>query len=80
MDIKAKIEELVKQLLSDEKTLASFKKDPVTTIEKLIGIDLPNDQIEAIVKGVQAKLGLEKLGIDDIGDVLNLAGKLFGKK
>lgn len=80
MDIKKKIEELVDQLLSDEKTMASFKKDPITTIEKLIGIDLPNDQIEAIVKGIQAKLGLEKLGIDDIGDALSLAGKLFGKK
>ena len=80
MDIKKKIEELVKTLLSDEKLMASFKKDPISTIEKLIGIDLPNDQIEAIAKGIQAKLGLEKLGIDDIGDVLNLAGKLFGKK
>ena len=80
MDIKKKIEELVKKLLSDEKLMASFKKDPISTIEKLIGIDLPNDQIEAIAKGIQAKLGLEKLGIDDIGDVLNLAGKLFGKK
>ena len=80
MDIKKKIEELVKQLLSDEKTLASFKKDPITTIEKLIGVDLPNDQIETIAKGVQAKLGLEKIGIDDIGDALSLASKLFGRK
>lgn len=80
MDIKKKIEELVKQLLSDEKMMASFKKDPITTVEKLIGIDLPNDQIEAVVKGIQAKLGLEKLGIDDLGDVMDLAGKLFGKK
>ena len=80
MDIKKKIAELAEKLLSDEKIMESFKKDPITTIEKLIGIDLPNDQIEAIVKGVQAKLGLEKLGIDDIGDVLNFAGKLFGKK
>lgn len=80
MDIKKKIEELVKQLLSDEKTLSSFKEDPITTIEKLIGVDLPNDQIVAIAKGVQAKLGLEKIGIDDIGDALSLASKLFGKK
>ena len=80
MDIKKKVEELVKKLLSNEKLMASFKKDPISTIEKLIGVELPNDQIEAIAKGIQAKLGLEKLGIDDIGDVLNLAGKLFGKK
>jgi len=80
MDIKKKIEELVKELLSDEKMMASFKKDPITTIEKLVGVDLPNDQIEAIAAGIKAKLGLEKLGIDDLGDALDLAGKLFGKK
>lgn len=80
MDIKAKIEEIVNKLLSDEKTMASFKKDPITTIEKLIGVDLPNDQIAAIVKGVKAKIGLEKIGIDDVTDVMNLAGNLFGKK
>ena len=80
MDVKAKIEELVRKLLSDEKTMASFKKDPITTIEKLIGVDLPNDQIEAIVAGVKAKLGLERLGIDDLSDALDLAGRLFGKK
>jgi len=80
MNIKERIEELVKQLLSDEKMMANFKKDPITTVEKLIGVDLPNDQIDAIIAGVKAKLGLEKLGIDDIGDALNLASKLFGKK
>ena len=80
MDIKKNIEELVKKLLSDEKLMASFKKDPISTVEKLIGIDLPNYQIEAVVKGIQAKLGLEKLGINDLDDVMNLAGKLFGKK
>ena len=80
MDIKKNIEELVKKLLSDEKLMANFKKDPISTVEKLIGIDLPNDQIEAVVKGIQAKLGLEKLGINDLDDVMNLAGKLFGKK
>ena len=80
MDIKKEIEKLVKKLLSDEKLMASFKKDPISTVEKLIGIDLPNDQIEAVVKGIQAKLGLEKLGINDLDDVMNLAGKLFGKK
>ena len=80
MDIKKEVEKLVKKLLSDEKMMASFKKNPISTVEKLIGIDLPNDQIEAVAKGIQAKLGLEKLGINDLDDVMNLAGKLFGKK
>lgn len=80
-NIKEKIEEIVKTLANDKELLAGFKKDPISTIEKLIGVDLPNEQIEAIVAGVKAKISLDDLKkIDDVGDVLNLAGKLFGKK
>ena len=49
-----------------------FTKNPVGAVEKLIGIDLPNDQVEKIVDGIKAKIS-----IDDIGSKL---GGLFGKK
>ncbi len=75
MDIKAKIEELVEKIKSDKELQAQFTKDPVAAVEKLIGIDLPNDQIEKIVDGIKAKLSLDKLG--DLGGKL---GGLFGKK
>lgn len=72
MDIKAKIEELVNEIKKDDKFLEKFKKDPIKTVEGLIGIDLPNDQIEKLVDGIKAKISL-----DSIGDKL---GGLFGKK
>ena len=72
MDIKAKIEEVVNKIKKDDKLLEKFKKDPVKTVEGLIGIDLPNDQIEKLVDGIKAKISL-----DSIGDKL---GGLFGKK
>ena len=52
--------------------MADFKKDPIKAIEKLIGVDLPDDQVKSIVDGVKAKISL-----DSIGDTL---GGLFGKK
>jgi len=72
MDIKAKIEELVEKIKSDKDIAAKFQKDPVGTVEKLLGVDLPNDQIEKLVEGIQAKISLDKLG--------GMLGGLFGKK
>ena len=75
MDIKKKIEELVEKIKGDKNLLARFQKDPVTTVEGLIGIDLPNDQMEKLVEGIKAKINLDK-----IGDALGGLGNLFGKK
>ena len=75
MNIKEKIEELVEKIQNDEALQAKFKTDPIGAVEQLLGVDLPNDQIEAIVDGIKAKLA-----IDDIGDALGKLGGLFGKK
>ena len=48
MDIKAKIEELVEKIKGDKDLMAKFQKDPITTVEGLLGIDLPNDQVQKI--------------------------------
>ena len=62
MDIKGKVEELVEKIKSDKQLQSQFTKDPVAAIEKLIGIDLPDEQIKAIADGVKAKISLDKLG------------------
>lgn len=72
MDIKAKVEELVEKIKSDKDITAKFQKDPVATVEGLLGVDLPNDQIEKLVEGIKAKITLDKLG--------GALGGLFGKK
>ena len=74
MDIKAKIEEVVKKLTSDKNLMAKFEKNPVSVIEQLIGIDLPDEQINQLIDGIKAKIKL-----DQVGDVLGGIGKLFGK-
>ena len=67
--------DIVEKLGKDEKLMDAFKKDPVAVIEKKLGIDLPNDQLNALIDGIKAKLKAD--------DVLDAAGKLlgmFGKK
>ncbi|NLD87622.1 MAG: hypothetical protein GX633_05120 [Clostridiales bacterium] len=72
MDIKTKIEEIVKKLTSDKELMAKFKEEPVAVVEELIGVDLPDDKINSVVDGIKAKIKL-----DSIGGAL---GGLFGKK
>ena len=67
MDIKEKIEQIVSKIQSDKQFAAKFKQEPVKAIESVIGIDLPDDQIEKVVSGVKAKMSIDK------------AGDLFGK-
>ena len=70
--IKDKIEDIVEKIKKDPKLLQKFKDDPIKTVEGLIGIDLPDEQIEKIVDAVKAKISLDKVG--------DLLGGLFGKK
>ena len=75
MDIKAKIDELVGKIKSDKSLAEKFQKDPVKTVEGLIGVDLPDDQIKSIAEGVKAKLNLDK-----VSGALGGLGGLLGKK
>ena len=60
-DIKEKIEELDEKIMKDTALQAQFKKDPVKAVEKLLGVDLPDDVIDKVVKGVQAKVSVDKV-------------------
>lgn len=72
MDIKELIEKAVKKITSDDALKAQFKKDPVKALEKLLGVDLPDDIMEKVVAGVKAKIS-----IDDLSDAVGLLKKLF---
>ena len=69
-----RVDEIVDKIKSNKDLLEKFDKEPVAVLESIIGIDLPNDQIEKVIDAVKAKLTL-----DDIGDVINGLGKLFKK-
>ena len=75
MDIKEKIEDVVKKLMADKNLMEKFEKNPVKVIEELLGVDLPDDLVNKIIDGVKAKINLDK-----VGDALDMLGGLFGKK
>lgn len=62
IDIKAKVEELAAKLQQDPALIKSFQQDPVKTLERLIGADLPDKQLQPLVTGIKAKLAATGLG------------------
>ncbi len=70
MDIKAKVEELAKKIMSDKALQKEFKENPGKALEDLLGVNLPEEQINQLVEGVKAKIT-----VDQVKDV---AGKLGG--
>ena len=74
MDIKAKIEQAAKKLLSDKDLMAKFEKNPASVIEELIGVDLPDDMVNQLIDGIKAKIKL-----DQLGNALGGLGGLFKK-
>ena len=72
MDIKEKIESVIEKIKKDPNIKEQFGKDPVKAIEKVLGVDLPDDMVEKIVDGVKAKLT-----VDSISDVADKLKKLF---
>lgn len=72
MDIKEKINEIVEKIQKDDSLKTQFEKDPVKAIEKILGVDLPDDMVEKVVDGVKAKIK-----IDSVSDIAGALKKLF---
>ena len=60
MDIKAQVTTAVEKITKDPKMQEQFKKDPVKTVEQVLGVDLPDDALSKVVEGVKAKVSLDK--------------------
>ena len=75
MEIKEKIEKVVKKLMADKNLMQKFEKNPAKVIEELLEVELPDDLVNQIIEGVKAKISIEK-----VGDALGALGGLFGKK
>lgn len=84
-----KVEKVAKSLLKDKDLLSGFKQNPVKIVEKILGVNLPDKQANAIIKGVMEKLSGEGISglLDKDGDgkvelkeVAGMLGGLMGKK
>lgn len=72
MDIKEQIEKVLGELTKNAKLKSLFDGDPVKAVEKILGVDLPDELIDGIVKGVKAKLTA-----DTLKDAAGFIKKLF---
>ena len=79
MDIQEIITDVVAKLKADDKLLENFQKNPTKVLEKLVGVDLPDDKIDPIIQGIKAKLNLDDLA-DKAEGIMGALGGLFGKK
>ena len=68
MDIKAIIDEIVKNIKGDPQVLEKFKDDPVKDIESISGIDIPDGAEDKIVDGVKDAISGD--GISGIADAI----------
>lgn len=78
LNIKEKIEELTSKIKNDPDLMTKFKEDPIKTVEGILGVDLPDEQIKAIVDGLKAKLALDKDGDGKLDIVENIGEKIGG--
>lgn len=72
MDIKEQINKIVEKVKNEPEIAELFKKEPIKAVEKVLGVDLPDDVIEKVVEGVKAKVNLDKAS-----DALGKLKKLF---
>ncbi len=86
--IKKKIEEVVQKVKADKNFAAKFQKDPAKALEGVLGVELPEEQINAVISGVKAKINLDTVsgmldsdgdGKPDLGSLSKLGG-ILGKK
>ena len=68
---------LVAALKSDDKNLRDFQRGPVAFIEKFLGVDLPDDQINAIIAGISSNF-LSKNESGGSGSLGSMLGGLLG--
>ena len=79
MDIQKIINDVIAKLKEDDALLANFKANPTKVLEKLTGVDLPDDKIDPIIDGIMAKLKIDDLAEKAEG-LMGALGGLFGKK
>ena len=71
-EIKDLIKKLADKVQSDDEIKALFMKDPIKAVEKILGVDLPDDVVKKIIDGVKASITIE-----DAKDLLGSLKKLF---
>ena len=54
--MKEKIDSIIKKINEDPSFKEKFAKEPIKAVEELLGIDLPEEQINQIIDAVKTKI------------------------
>jgi len=65
---------LIEIMKDDDKFEAKFDRNPAKAIEEVLGIDLPDEKVNDIVRIVKAKLDLDNFDLDDLLDKDKIPG------
>ncbi|MGI6070593.1 MAG: hypothetical protein ACOYBE_09220 [Blautia sp.] len=83
MDVKESIDKVVSKAKDDKEYKEKLHKEPVKALEELLGVDLPDEQVKAVLDGVKSKIHLDKAGdiVEEVEEkVKDVVGGLFHKK
>lgn len=61
MDIKEQVTKAVEKITKDKKLQEQFKTEPAKALENILGVDLPDEIVDQVIKGVKAKLTTDKV-------------------
>lgn len=79
IDIKEIIENIVEEITKNENLKEDFEKEPVKVIERVVGVDLPDELLEKVIDGVKAKITVEQVAdaVEAVSDLVGSLKKLF---
>ena len=72
MDIKEQVTKAVEKITKDKKLQEQFKAEPAKALESVLGVNLPDEIVDQVIKGVKANLTADKVS----GAVDSLKGLL----
>ena len=68
-DIKGKVNEIMDKVSKDKDLKDKFMKDPIKTVEGILGVDLPDEAVKKVIGEVTEKLSAGK------GEAAEMAGE-----
>ncbi|MBQ3211754.1 MAG: hypothetical protein IJB09_09700 [Oscillospiraceae bacterium] len=73
-NIKDIAKRLIEIMKDDDEFEAKFDRNPAKAIEDVLGIDLPDEKVNSIVKIVKTKLDPDNFDLDDLLDKDKIPG------
>ncbi|MBQ4652108.1 MAG: hypothetical protein IJB78_05275 [Oscillospiraceae bacterium] len=73
-NIKDIAKRLIEIMKDDDEFEAKFERNPAKSIEEVLGIELPDEKVNSIVKIVKTKLDPDNFDLDDLLDKDKIPG------